>query len=300
MQAVIFNVQRYCLSDGPGIRTAVFFKGCPLHCLWCHNPESQSVKPQLMYYESKCTGCGRCLGLCDARERDPDRPQYIRLTPAKCILCGKCVDACYQNANEVCGKTVDVDEIFHEVLADKMFYGTEGGMTLTGGEPSCQPEASLELIRRANAEGFGTVIETCGYGERAFFDRAQDLGATFYYDIKALDSDKHKRLTGVPNDRILSNLEHLFSCGATVVLRLPLIPGFNDADDDLLALAHFLKENESHYLRADIMKYHNLGMSKAKALARAYEAPGENADAEDAARWMRLLTSAGATKVTFA
>ena len=136
MQAVIFNVQRYCLSDGPGIRTAVFFKGCPLHCLWCHNPESQSVKPQLMYYESKCTGCGRCLGFCDARERDPDRPQYIRLTPAKCILCGKCVDACYQNANEVCGKTVDVDEIFHEVLADKMFYGTEGGMTLTGGEPS--------------------------------------------------------------------------------------------------------------------------------------------------------------------
>ncbi len=299
MDAVIFNVQRYCLSDGSGIRTTVFFKGCPLHCLWCHNPESQSMGRQLMYYESKCTGCGKCLGLCDARERDPDRPQYIRRDPEKCTLCGKCVEACYQGANEICGRSESVEDIFSEVLLDRMFYGQDGGMTLSGGEPSMQPEASLALIRMAKDAGFGTVIETSGFGKREFFLAAADLGVVFYFDIKALDSDKHRKLTGVPNGEILANLDCLMKKGAPIVLRLPLIPGFNDSDDDLCALARFLKENEGRYLRAEIMKYHNLGFSKAKALARAYDAPADNATEQDADRWMRLLTSHGAKNIVF-
>lgn len=299
MKAVVFNVQRYCLHDGPGIRTTVFFKGCPLHCLWCHNPESQSVGQQLMYHESKCTGCGKCLGFCEARVRDPERPGYIRMNPAGCILCGKCVDACYRGANEICGESVDVDALFADVLKDKMFFGKNGGLTLSGGEPAMQPEVSLELIRRARAEGIGTVIETCGFGSRSFYAEAADLGASFYYDLKALDAEKHKRLTGVPNDLILSNLDYLMSRGADIVLRLPLIPGYNDSPEDLDLLAQFLARHEDQYDHAEIMKYHNLGISKAKSLSRAYDAPSDNATEEDAARWMKQLSAHGATHICF-
>lgn len=299
MKAVIFNIQRYCLQDGPGIRTTVFFKGCPLHCLWCHNPESQSVDRQLMYYESKCTGCGQCLGKCEARQRDPERPQYILVDPKRCILCGKCIEACMYHANEFCGKESDTQEIFQEVLKDRAFYGTEGGMTLSGGEPAMQSAASLELLRLARENGISAVVETSGFGSDTFYEAARELDAIFYFDLKTLNPEKHRNLTGVPLEPILSNLKGLMEGESEIVLRLPMIPGCNDSDEELLLLAEFLKEHESRYRRAEILKYHNLGISKAKALSRAYEAPKENATAEQAARWMRLLKSRGAQNILF-
>lgn len=253
-----------------------------------------------MYYRSKCNGCGKCLGLCHARSRDPEHPERIRIDRGLCTLCGACVDACPKNANEFCGEEMDVGEIFSKVLKDRMFYEQDGGMTLSGGEPALQPEASLELARLARDEKIGTVIETSGFGSREFFEAAAELGVTFFYDIKEIDPEKHRQLTGVPNTVILNNLGHLMDRGAKIVLRLPLIPGVNDADDDLELLSAFLRENRDRYDHAEIMKYHTLGMSKAEALSREYLAPGSNADADDAARWLKMLSADGKVRIRLA
>lgn len=292
MTAEIFNIQRFCMHDGDGIRTAVFFKGCPLSCLWCHNPEGQSPARQLMYHSSKCTGCGACL--CAARVLENGK---IRLDREKCTLCAKCVSACLAGANEICGKSAEVAEIFEEVIKDLPFYGIAGGMTLSGGEPLMQPKAAAQLLSLAKNAGIGTVIETSGAVDRSAFEMTLEYNPQYYYDIKAIDPQKHKKLCGKDNFQILENLEFLFSRGADIVLRLPLIPGLNDSEKDLEALSVFLRENEPYYKRAEIMKYHSLGLSKAAALSKEYTAPKDSADASDAEKWLNRLMANGAEKV---
>lgn len=292
MTAEIFNIQRFCLHDGDGIRTAVFFKGCPLSCLWCHNPEGQSPARQLMYHSSKCTGCGACL--CAARVLENGK---IRLDREKCTLCAKCVSACLAGANEICGKSAEVAEIFEEVIKDLPFYGVAGGMTLSGGEPLMQPKAATQLLSLAKNAGIGTVIETSGAVGRSAFEITLEYNPQYYYDIKAIDPQKHKKLCGKDNFQILENLEFLFSRGADIVLRLPLIPGLNDSEKDLEALSVFLRENEPYYKRAEIMKYHSFGLSKAAALSKEYTAPKDSADASDAEKWLNRLMANGAEKV---
>ena len=292
MTAEIFNIQRFCLHDGDGIRTAVFFKGCPLSCLWCHNPEGQSPARQLMYHSSKCTGCGACL--CAARVLENGK---IRLDRGKCNLCAKCVPACIAGANEICGRSAEVSEIFEEVLKDLPFYKEAGGMTLSGGEPLMQPEAASQLLSLAKNAGIGTVIETSGAVDRSAFEMTLEYNPQYYYDIKAIDPQKHKKLCGKDNFQILENLEFLFSRGADIVLRLPLIPGLNDSEKDLETLSVFLRENEPYYKRAEIMKYHSFGLSKAAALSKEYTAPKDSADASDAEKWLNRLMANGAEKV---
>ena len=292
MTAEIFNIQRFCLHDGDGIRTAVFFKGCPLSCLWCHNPEGQSPARQLMYHSSKCTGCGACL--CAARVLENGK---IRLDREKCTLCAKCVPACLAGANEICGKSAEVAEIFEEVIKDLPFYGVAGGMTLSGGEPLMQPKAAAQLLSLAKNAGIGTVIETSGAVDRSAFEMTLEYNPQYYYDIKAIDPQKHKKLCGKDNFQILENLEFLFSREADIVLRLPLIPGLNDSEKDLEALSVFLRENEPYYKRAEIMKYHSFGLSKAAALSKEYTAPKDSADASDAEKWLNRLMANGAEKV---
>lgn len=292
MTAEIFNIQRFCLHDGDGIRTAVFFKGCPLSCLWCHNPEGQSPARQLMYHSSKCTGCGACL--CAARVLENGK---MRLDREKCTLCAKCVSACLAGANEICGKSAEVAEIFEEVLKDLPFYGIAGGMTLSGGEPLMQPKAAAQLLSLAKNAGIGTVIETSGAVDRSAFEMTLEYNPQYYYDIKAIDPQKHKKLCGKDNTQILENLEFLFSRGADIVLRLPLIPGLNDSEKELEALSVFLRENEPYYKRAEIMKYHSFGLSKAAALSKEYTAPKDSADASDAEKWLNRLMANGAEKV---
>ena len=292
MTAEIFNIQRFCLHDGDGIRTAVFFKGCPLSCLWCHNPEGQSPARQLMYHSSKCTGCGACL--CAARVLENGK---IRLDREKCTLCAKCVSACLSGANEICGKSAEVALIFEEVIKDLPFYGVAGGMTLSGGEPLMQPKAAAQLLSLAKNAGIGTVIETSGAVGRSVFEMTLEYNPQYYYDIKAIDPQKHKNLCGKDNTQILENLEFLFSRGADIVLRLPLIPGLNDSEKDLEALSVFLRENEPYYKRAEIMKYHSFGLSKAAALSKEYTAPKDSADASDAEKWLNCLKANGAEKV---
>ncbi len=293
-KATIFNIQRYCLHDGPGIRTTVFFKGCPLKCVWCHNPESQRCASEIMHYSSRCTVCGACLNECPSRSVEiKDGVSMLVRKSNECIVCGKCVEICRNNANELCGKTMTVSEIFSIVMKDKIFYGGTGGMTLSGGEPALQSDAALELLRIANSEDINTVIETCGVGTEAFFKEAATLGAMFYFDIKAIDTVLHKQLTGMDNFHVLNNLLQLMRIGAHIVIRLPLVPGVNDGIKEIRELSCFLRTHRKNYDYAEIMPYHNLGKSKACALSQAYNAPSEGARQKDKQYWIDTFAEYG-------
>ncbi len=281
-KGVYFNIQRYCLHDGPGIRSTVFLKGCPLKCVWCHNPESQGKDVELMFYEFKCKLCGKCLEVCNFRSIEADENialDEITAENAKlgvkrkfCTKCGKCEDVCPYDANTLCGKEITPEEALEVVAKDLPFYKTSGGgMTISGGEPSYQPEFTLELIRLAKERGIHCAIETCGFGNRSFFEKAADLGTLFLYDLKEMDPDRHLKYTGVSNKVILENLEYLFSRNADVIIRMPLIPNINSNSNDIKALSDFLKAHKGKYIYAEIMQYHKLGNSKLESLGRSSE-----------------------------
>ncbi len=286
-----FNIQKFCIHDGPGIRTSVFLKGCPLRCSWCHNPESQKSKPQLLFSESKCTACGRCIGLCDARSISPEGK--LIFDRSRCTACGKCVDKCFNFANSLRGQTGEVDDILHEVVKDKPFYDTSGGgMTVSGGEPSAQPEAVIELIEKAKDEGVSSAIETCGFGPAEFYRRCAELGVLFLYDIKGIDPEKHKKNTGVDTKVIHENLDMLIGMNARIIIRMPLIPGHNDTDEDLRLLAAFLREKANGIDHAEIMPYHNLGNEKRRNLGM--EADDSIPDGKGFTnRWLAFLGESG-------
>lgn len=288
---IIFNIQRYCLHDGDGIRTNVFFKGCPLRCIWCHNPEGLTADISVSFNSEKCTLCGRCLADCAGREIKDGR---LVLDRSKCTACNKCVDNCLTFANELLGKSVTAQEVIDEVLRDKIYYKTSGGgMTLSGGEPSSQPSFALELIRKAAEHGISTCIETCGIGSRDFYQKAFDLSCTFLFDLKCMDPERHRELTGADNDRIISNLEYLFELGADIVIRIPLIPGINDTEDDISALCDFLIKHKGKYRYAEIMPYHTFGISKAKRIGKEDIYVSSDATADDKSRWKEAFLKKG-------
>lgn len=280
---IIFNIQKFCLNDGDGIRTNVFFKGCPLRCIWCHNPEGLSKEVSVSYNREKCTVCGRCIEECSARSINGTTVVFDR---EACKKCGKCVSNCLQGANEVFGRDVTASEVMSEVLRDKDYYDISGGgMTLSGGEPSMQEDFALELIKIASENGVSTAVETCGIGGKSFYESCVGEGVTFLFDIKCVDAKKHKELTGVSNERILDNLEYLFSVNADVILRLPMIPGVNDTDEDLLALCEFLQKNKGKYRYAEIMPYHSFGAEKSRRIGNENVFEISDANDKDKARW---------------
>lgn len=264
---IIFDISRFCVHDGPGIRTTVFLKGCPLRCAWCHNPESQKMSPEIMLAPERCAGCGACVNACAAGlHRLGDGHIYDR---AACTGCGLCAAVCPTEALRIAGRRSTAADIMKEVLRDRAFYEESGGgITVSGGEPMMQPDFLQELLLLARQEGVHTCVETCGHAPEAAFRKIAPLVDLFLYDWKESDPEKHLSYTGADNRLILSNLEYLSRCNADIILRLPFIPGYNDTKAHLAGIAA-LANRHPRIRRIEIMPYHPLGVSKAQELGRA-------------------------------
>ena len=288
---IIFNIQKFCIHDGDGIRTCVFLKGCPLRCIWCHNPEGLDKSRTLSFNNQKCTSCGRCVTVCSGRSVENG---ILRLEREKCVGCGKCAEVCLNDANEIIGREMTPSEVMDEVIKDKMFYDTSGGgLTVTGGEPSYQADFTLRLLQLARDAGISLAMETCGIGLREFYEKAANLGTTFLYDIKCIDSEQHRKLTGADNTHIMSNLHYLMDRGADIILRLPLVPDCNDSDEDIAKLSKFLNENKGRYRYAEIMPYHTLGTGKSEKIGAGAPFVHDSAGDEEISRWRVLFASHG-------
>lgn len=288
---IVFNIQKFCIHDGDGIRTCVFLKGCPLRCVWCHNPESYEKSPTISFDKYKCSLCGRCIEECSARIIENNS---LGIDRQKCLSCGKCTSVCLNDANEIIGREMTASEVLEEVLKDKIFYDSSGGgVTLTGGEPSCQPDFALEILHLLKREGISVAIETCGSGSREFYKEAAGLDATFLFDIKCIDSVLHKKLTGAYNSKIMSNLLYLMEVDADIIIRLPMIPDCNDSDENIARLSEFLNENKGRYRYAELMPYHTLGVGKAEKIGSKATYTHSNAGEGEISRWESLFASYG-------
>jgi pyruvate formate lyase activating enzyme len=258
---MIFDIQRSSLHDGPGIRTAVFLKGCPLHCAWCHNPESQSKTREISFRPESCAACGECVKTCQngAHRIVEGIHVYDR---SLCEKCGECVENCLYEALKLSGKEQTVDEIMTIILRDRPFYEQSGGgLTITGGEPMLQEEFTLELLKAAKSEGLHTCLDTCGWTSQRAYMQVMPFVDLFLFDYKATDPETHKELTGVSNELILSNLDFLLRRGARLRLRCPLIPGVNDSPGHLAGIAA-LQRRYPDLDGIDLMAYHNVGNAK--------------------------------------
>lgn len=262
-KGTIFNMQRFSTSDGPGIRTVVFLKGCPLNCTWCHNPESKSVSTEIFYSSECCIGCRACEVVCSkSRHNFTNRHLFER---DGCISCRKCVAVCPSHALEACGETKTAAEIIEIVLRDRPFYDTSGGgLTLSGGEPLMQYDFSLFLLRLSKKNGLHTAIETSGFSHKDLTE-IHTYTDLWLYDIKLFPEDAHRKYTGVSNEIILKNLHYLDSIGAKIILRCPIIPGINLSLEHFHALAK-LSNQLSNVISIHLEPYHPLGISKAKKL----------------------------------
>ena len=262
-KATIFDIQHSSFVDGPGIRTTVFFKGCNLKCAWCHNPESQDFKPQMMFYKDRCTNCGKCKEVC---------PYNL----AKCDLCGKCTFFCPNEARQISGKEYTLDEVFEEIIADKVFYETSGGgVTFSGGECMLQIDFLCEILKKCKENGIHTAVDTAGHIPFEYFEKVLPYTDLFLYDIKLFDSEAHKKYVGVGNELILSNLKELFKSGAKILIRIPVIGTVNDNIDEMKKIKSFLDECGMPE-KVELLPYHSMGERKYTALQKVschFEAP---------------------------
>ena len=289
MKHVIFNIQRFSVNDGPGIRTTVFMKGCMLNCLWCHNPESKSAKPQLFLTPRLCVGCGECIQACEKGLHSFTEDGKHLIGRAHCSLCGKCAEACV-GALEVCGKEMTAAEIVKEVLKDKPFYeNSGGGMTVSGGDPLFAPDFTLALFKEAKAQGLHTCIETSGFARWEKIEALIPYVDLFLWDVKETDSARHEEYTGVPNELILENLHKLDAADAKTILRCPIIPGHNDREEHFSGIAA-LAESLENVQEINIEPYHPLGQSKSEAIGEEYALAGLTFPKEEVVKeWMAAI-----------
>lgn len=270
--AQITNIQRYSIHDGEGIRTTVFFKGCPLNCRWCHNPETKSRENQIMFYEERCTGCGRCRDICP-RNAIELQGKIPSVNKALCSLCKMCMEECINNAREAAAGSLTVKELEKELMKDRLFYETShGGVTLSGGEPLFgNPDYVELLMERMSENGISVNIDTCGAVPYQAFERVLPYADCFLYDVKMIDEKKHKYYTGMSNKVILENLKKLSAAGGRIWLRMPVIGTVNDSAADMEALAKFVKDANIHAEQIHLLPYHDTGSSKYKRLDEKYE-----------------------------
>ncbi len=271
MTGSVFNIQKFSIHDGPGIRTTVFLKGCPLRCKWCHNPEGLSAATEIEYEPTKCIGCGACAVTCPHGCHSLSEAEghgYIR---DDCVKCGKCLEKCVAGALKLVGTEYTVEEVLKKVMADKIFYDTSGGgMTLSGGEPFFQHEFATALLKAAKEAGLHTAVETSGFCKTDILLDAAQYVDLFLFDYKATGDDLHRELTGVPQEPILRNLKALSDVGAKIMLRCPIIPTANDTEEHFSAIADFADALDG-VQRVELEPYHALGTGKAPKIGKTQE-----------------------------
>ncbi len=297
MFGTVFNIQKFSVNDGPGIRTTVFLKGCPLNCLWCHNPESKHVQPELMYAPHKCVSCGKCQPLCpNGCHTMKDGVHFFDRT--SCIGCGACTTYCYNEALSLAGETKSVSEVIAEVMKDKPFYDNSGGgITLSGGEPMLQFDFTLALLKAAKEEGLHTAIETCGYAKVEQYREILPYVDLFLFDYKETDREKHRTFTGVYPDRIRECLAFLNENGASIILRCPIIPTLNDREEHLLGIAE-TANTYSAIREINIEPYHPLGNGKSEMLDIEYTLKDLTFPSEESVKaWIDFIATRTAVPV---
>ena len=274
-QGIVFDIKRFAVHDGSGIRTTVFLKGCPLRCLWCHSPESQRLTPEIMLHPERCIGCKACVEACPLGSLGyPGDPE-----PAGCTHCGACAEACFAGARVLVGVSLSVEEVMVTVRKDKRLYEVSGGgVTVSGGEPMYQPGFTYMLLRALKEEGYHTALDTCGYASWETLERMLPLTDLVLYDLKHVDPGAHQGLTGRDNDLIISNLRRVSEVEVDMVVRVPLIPGLNDSEEHLRGMAEFL--GGLNLEAVEILPYHRLGVPKYEALGRKYALVDVNSHSE--------------------
>lgn len=266
----IFEIKRFAVHDGDGIRTTVFFKGCPLKCVWCHNPEGIGYHPQLSYYEHKCIGCGACAKICKEGAHVVRNGQHI-FYREKCTGCGNCENVCLGDALKLYGKAVTVEELMPLLLEDRDFYeNSNGGVTLSGGECLMQADFCAELLKCLKENGIHTAVDTCGFAPKEAIDKVMPYTDIFLYDLKAYDEEVHKKCTGQSNRIILENIRYIDQCGKAIEVRIPYVPDYNS--DQMEKLAEFMRGLQN-LTKVRVLPYHNYAGSKYKALGMENSLP---------------------------
>jgi pyruvate formate lyase activating enzyme len=274
VSGIVSHIQKYCLQDGPGIRTSVFLKGCPLDCAWCHNPENIAPKPQVVQFEGRCIHCGECRKVCPQEAVHSSVSELpasaAALKTVQCRACGACVEACPAGARVMVGRRLTAAELLKEILTDRVFYDeSQGGVTFSGGEPLSQPAFLRVALAGCRELGLHTAVDTCGFAPRKELLDVAPLVDLFLYDLKLMDDVRHREFCGASNQVILENLKALGRVHSNIWVRVPVIPGINDYPADLEAVAQFILRLQG-VRRVHLLPYHRIGIGKFDRLGRAY------------------------------